>query len=40
MTEIYLAQRSSALHRSGGPAATHLALVAVICTAVNDGKMR
>jgi hypothetical protein len=38
MTETYQAQRSSALHRWGRPAATYLALVAVTRTAVHDGK--
>jgi hypothetical protein len=37
MTRTYKAQRSSGPRRSGRPAATHLALVAVTRTAVHDG---
>ena len=37
MTETYKAQRSSRMHRSRRPAATHLVLVAGSRTASNDG---
>jgi hypothetical protein len=38
MTTTYKAQRSSGLHRSRRPAATHLVLVTGTRTAGNDGK--